>query len=305
MGFAARSLLLLSVLYSLVFAVADFALLDRQAPVWAGVLFVAVFVGAQYRLSPWMRLRALNREAAAQGQQAAYPLPEGARARRTGFPVEFLVSAAPLVCGLLLLAWAWIGRDLRHIGVEPPQQFVPWLLIALGVTWGARIGFRYYGDFEPGQVKDLIADAHVSQMRPHAIEIEGEIVGHGVPGASWSPDLVLKDDTGLMFLYYRSSIPLGRLVFAMRSADRLIGEHVKVHGWYRRGLQPYIELSRIEALVPKPAAGSGPVTLFGKAGQKPRLDYEWLVERSYSRSIQLIFSAAFSAAGIVLLLGIY
>lgn len=305
MGFAARSLLLLSVLYGLGFAVGDFALLHWQAPVWAGVLFVAVLVGAQYRLSPWMRLRALSREAAAHGQAADYPLPVDAGVRRTGFPVEFLVSAAPLVCGLLLFTWTWIGRDLRNMGIEPPQQFVPWLLIALGVTWGARIGFRYYGDFAPGRVKDLIEDQSVSQMHPRAVEIEGEIVGQGMPGASWSPDLALKDDTGLMFLYYRSSIPLGRLIFAMRSANRLIGEHVKVQGWYRRGIQPYIEISNIEALVPKPAAGSGPVTLFGKPGQRPRIDYEWLVERSYSRSIQLIFSAACSAAGIVLLLGIY
>jgi len=82
-------------------------------------------------------------------------------------------------------------------------------------------------------------------MRPRAVEIEGEIIGHGIPGAVWSADLVLQDETGLMFLYYRSSIPFGRLFFALRSADRLIGERVKVRGWYRRGLKPYVEVARV------------------------------------------------------------
>jgi hypothetical protein len=52
MGFASRSVLLLAVLYGLVFAVGDAALLHGQAPVWAGVAFVIVFIGLQYLLSP-------------------------------------------------------------------------------------------------------------------------------------------------------------------------------------------------------------------------------------------------------------
>jgi hypothetical protein len=178
------------------------------------------------------------------------------------------------------------------------------VLVVLGVTWAARIGFRYRGEFKCRQVKDLIEDLSVSQMRPVAVEIEGEIVGNGLPGAFWSPDLVLRDDTGLMFLFYRASIPFGRMLFAFRSADRLIGERVLVQGWYRRGLKPYIEMSRIVARVSKPAPENGPVSLFGTQGARTRLEYEFLVERSYSRWIQLAISAACTAAGMIWLLGI-
>jgi Zn-dependent protease with chaperone function len=251
-----------------------------------------------------LRLRELNREAASQGQDAAYPLPQDARVRWSGFPVEFLFWAAPLVCGFLLVTWAWIGRDLRRLGIEMPAHLAPWLLVILGVTWAARIGFRYRGEFRCKQVKDLIEDLSASQMRPVAVEIEGEIVGNGLPGAFWSPDLVLRDDTGLMFLFYRSSIPFGRMVFAFRSADRLIGERVLVQGWYRRGLRPYIEMSRIEARVSKAAPENGPVSIFGRQGARTRLEYEYLVERSYSRWIQLALSAACAAAGMIWLLGI-
>jgi hypothetical protein len=105
-----------------------------------------------------------------------------------------------------------------------------------------------------------------------------------------------------MFLYYRSSVPLGRLFFAVRSADRFIGERVKVKGWYRRGIKPYIELARIEATVNKPAQGSGMTSLFGKDGASAPLEYEQLVERSYSRWIQLTAAAVCAAIGVIWLM---
>jgi len=183
-----------------------------------------------------------------------------------------------------------------------PNHFMPWLLIALGVTWAARIAFRYRGVFERKRVVELLDDMQVSQMRPRAVEIEGEIIGHGVPGAFWSPDLVLRDETGMMFLLYRSSVPFGRLLFALRSADRLVGERVNVQGWYRRGLKPYIEMSRVEARVSK-ASGAAFVSLFNNEDSSRPLEYEQIVERSYSRWIQLAASAACAAAGIVWLMG--
>ena len=142
----------------------------------------------------------------------------------------------------------------------------------------------------------------VSQMRPRAVELEGEIIGNAIPGAYWSADLVMRDSTGMMFLYYRSSIPLGRLFFALTNADRFVGETVKLQGWYRRGLKPYVEIARIEARVTK-ARGAGMITLFGREGAAQPLEYETLVNRSYSRWLQLSVAAVATAAGIMWLLG--
>jgi heat shock protein HtpX len=249
-----------------------------------------------------MRLRALNRQAAAQGQNIEYPLPENTHVRWAGFPVEFLFWAAPLVCGFLLLTWAWIGRPLEKIGFVLPQNFLPWLLIILGATWAAKVAFRYNGSFKRANVSDLLEDMSVSQMRPRAVEITGEIVGQGLPGAFWSPDLVLRDETGLMFLLYRASIPFARLFFAIHNVDRFLGEQVTVKGWYRRGLRPYIEMSRIEANVVKPRSGGGPIQLLAEEANSGPEKMERVVARSYSRWIQLAIAAACTAAGMVWLL---
>lgn len=249
-----------------------------------------------------MRLKALNKVSAQMGQAVAYPLPEDSRVRWGGFPLEFLFWAAPLACGFLLVSWAWIGGSLRKAGVQLPVEAAPWLLVVMGMTWGAKIAYRYRGAFQPHQVSDLLDDMAVSQMRPRAVQLQGEIIGHGIPGAFWSPDLVLQDESGMMFLLYRSSIPLGRLFFALKSADRLVGEKVTIQGWYRRGLRPYVEMAKVEAKVSKARAGRGMTTLFGGEGAEAPLEYETLVERSYSRWIQMAVAAVCTGVGLIWLL---
>jgi Zn-dependent protease with chaperone function len=131
-----------------------------------------------------MRVKALNREAATLGQRGEYPLPTDARVSWSGFPLEFLVWAAPLVCGFLLASYFWIGRPLRQLGIVAPHDFAPVMLIALGITWAARVAYRYRGKFAPAKVGALLEDMAVSQMRPRAVELEGEIIGHGIPGVA-------------------------------------------------------------------------------------------------------------------------
>jgi hypothetical protein len=160
---------------------------------------------------------------------------------------------------------------------------------------------RYEGTFECRQVGDLLDDLDVSQMRPRAVELEGEVIGHGIPGAFWSPDLVLNDETGRMFLLYRSSIPFGRFLFAIRNADRFVGERVTVQGWYRRGIKPYVEISRVETRVAKARKQAGLSTLFGN-NPLEAVEYETLVARSYSRWIQLAATGVCAGVGIILLL---
>ncbi|SEG19351.1 Zn-dependent protease with chaperone function [Bryocella elongata] len=250
-----------------------------------------------------LRLKALNKEAVKLGQEPAYPLPEDARkVNWVGFPIEFVVWALPYALGFLLLSYAWVGRKLP---LDLPEKTLPLMVIALGATWAVRIAYRYHGSFKAAKVQDLLEDVTVSQMRPRAVQIEGEVIGNGVPGAFWSPDLVLQDDSGMMYLLYRSSVPLGRLFFAMTSVNRLIGNRVTVQGWYRRGLKPYVEMARVEAKVVK-NSGSGMITLFGKRedGSEAPVEYETLVERSYSRWIQTAAAGACVAGGVIWLLNV-
>jgi len=256
-----------------------------------------------------LRVRALNDDAKQMHRNEAYPLPDGLEGRRIrwgAFPAEFIVWLAPFVFLAGLVLQGMFHRTLAAAGVALPENLAPWLLIAAGMSWALRIMFRYRGTFAAKNVQQLLEDLDVSQMTPRAVELKGEIIGNGVPGAFWSPDLVMQDETGQMFVLYRSSVPFGRLFFALTDAYRFIGEPVTVKGWYRRGLRPYVELAEIRAITSKADLKTdGPVSLFGQAtldaaaSAKPEL----LVQRSYSRWIQLAISAIVTTVGIFWLLG--
>jgi fumarate reductase subunit D len=46
-------------------------------------------------------------------------------------------------------------------------------------------------------------------------------------------------------MLYKQSIPLARLMFAVTEAQKYIGQHVVIEGWFRRGMRPYIEMGRL------------------------------------------------------------
>lgn len=189
-----------------------------------------------------LRVCRLNGDAEALHQIPQYPLSEG-QAKQWGlFPIELLLWAVPVLTGLMCVSTWWIGEPLRRFGVELPPHFQPLMLIVTGALWMIRVRYRYRGEFQPAVVGDLIQDLEVSQMRPRAVRVTGEIIGRGVPGAFWSPDLVLRDESGIVFILYRQTIPFLRFLFAIGAAEDYIGKKVTIDGWFRRGLSPYIEM---------------------------------------------------------------
>lgn len=253
-----------------------------------------------------LRVRGLNARSEEMHQQIGYPLPAAqpsdTNVRWISFPLELLLWAAPGVCAVWLFLGYRVERLFALLHLHPINIPAPWVLIVLGTTWMVRIAFRYRGSFTPVKVAPLLEDVEVSQMRPRAVELRGEIVGRGVPGAFWSSDLVLRDDSGMMFVLYRSTIPFGRLWFAMGNADRFIGEQVTLQGWYRRGLRPYIEISSMAADVVRVTSGPGPISLFGSSSTEATRTSETLIQRSYSRWIQSGFAALATAGGLVWLM---
>jgi heat shock protein HtpX len=211
--------------------------------------------------NPWARLYELNsthpltafrvRALGIEDATAATPHDLASAAMAPGriswpaFLLEVTLWALPVVAAFVLLLGDFGQRALATLGIVAPGWAAPVLLVLVGVTWIARIWYRYRGTFQPAEIGSLLDDVSVSEMRPRAVRLEGEIVGRGVPGAFWSSDLVLRDRTGILFVLYRQSIPFARLVFALASADDFIGKPVVIDGWFRRGLRPYVEMAAI------------------------------------------------------------
>ena len=200
-----------------------------------------------------LRIRELNRESAAMHQAVSHPLPAGTQVHWGTFPFEVVLWAAPWLFGIAALI-AIPFSHLHHLHQFAPVSLslAPALLVFTGVAWALRTWFRYSGTFQPATIGSLMEDVEVSQMRPRAVRLEGTIVGFGVPGAFYCADLVLRDSTGIVFVLYKQSIPLARLLFAFSEAANYIGEKVVIDGWFRRGLRPYLEIGRLTSDFGKP-----------------------------------------------------
>jgi Zn-dependent protease with chaperone function len=218
-----------------------------------------------------LRVRALNQDAIAMQQVVQYPLPEDRRVQWKWFPLEVLIWGTPGLATTALLTSLWLPEWFAFLdgGTTTAR---PLLLILLGITWILRISYRYRGRFEDASVGSLLEDVEVSQMRPRAVRLKGEILGRGVPGAFWSPDLVLRDSTGILFVLYQQSIPFARFLFAVTEAENYMGRQVEIEGWFRRGLTPYIEMARL-------------------AGE------DGAAHRSYSRWVQYVLAGLALVAG--------
>jgi Zn-dependent protease with chaperone function len=221
-----------------------------------------------------LRVRALNEDAVEMHQAVLYPLPEERRIEWRSFPLEVALWAAPWLCAAALAIAVWHPEWLALLGPGLAAPAVrPLLLIGLGITWILRTSCRYRGRFAATTIGELLTDVEVSPMRPRAVRLQGEILGRGVPGAFWSPDLTLRDETGIVFVLYGQSIPFARFLFALTEAESYIGRQVEVEGWFRRGLKPCLEMARLTS--------------------------EEATHRSYSRWVQYLLAALAVVAGVL------
>jgi Zn-dependent protease with chaperone function len=119
--------------------------------------------------------------------------------------------------------------------------------VGLGLSIIAKTFYRYTSaTHKKSNILDLMGDVYASPIRGIPVELEGVIVGRGIPGLILSEDMMLQDKTGITYLNYEGLVPFfSNLIFAIFKLERLVGKECKVFGWFIRGLSPRIELKSI------------------------------------------------------------
>ncbi len=211
---------------------------------------------------PANRLIALNRASVKQGIAPVFPLAEvdeyadsqGGKSLGGEFFVDVLIASGPTLVWLvslgMLLWWALnplFGGATILFGLNGWQIFT-WGIVLAGVAKIGKTMFMYGGgkDFSARSVMDLLGEIHVSPVRPVKASLEGKVIGRGIPGYVLSEDFVIQDSTGFMRIDYNFGLGIGNLLFALFRTGALIGQRMKVYGWYRRGPAPVLQIKRIE-----------------------------------------------------------
>ncbi len=93
----------------------------------------------------------------------------------------------------------------------------------------------------------LMSDLYASPVRGTPMILHGSVIGRGMPGYVFSEDVMLQDETGLMYLDYQSGIPIiGNFLFAWKKVKKLIGEQVSTRGWFFRSAVQSVMLHSLE-----------------------------------------------------------
>lgn len=173
------------------------------------------------------------------------------------FALDVTVKNLPfLVIGILFIGtvlWIFGVFGLLPFTIDAATLTLPNLLYmwALGFYFVGfavilKIQFQYRKGFKPEKIVDLVTDVKVSPIRCRPAVLEGKIVGRGIPGYYFSEDLYFQDDTGLLFIDYRFGLGIVDFFFGILKAKKLVGQNVRITGWYRRGPSPYLQVRKIE-----------------------------------------------------------
>ncbi len=152
--------------------------------------------------------------------------------------------------GLIGLTIVWIFGEVGFYTIpffNAKNMLLLWAIgfYIIGFMSIIKTKYMYKGGFEDATVLDLVTNVKVSPIRTIPAFLEGKIVGRGVPGYYFSEDMYFQDETGLMYVDYRFGIGIVDLIFSLRSVKRLVGQRVRIKGWYRRGPSPYIQVDTI------------------------------------------------------------
>ena len=211
---------------------------------------------------PAKRIQRLNGQCATYGVPVEYDFSEARiiKEQQAGksmvgeFITDIFIKQLPTVIFIILagLTAIWILGFIGWISIGTlttlNNLILLWAigLFIMGLGVIGRTSFMYRSGFEPSNVVELITNIKVSPIRAVPAIIEGKIVGKGIPGYYFGEDLYFQDNTGLMYIDYRFGISLVDFFWALSKANRLVGQRVRIKGWYRRGPGPYFQVDTIE-----------------------------------------------------------
>ncbi|MFW9989620.1 MAG: zinc metalloprotease HtpX [Candidatus Odinarchaeota archaeon] len=168
---------------------------------------------------------------------------------------DLFIKALPTLVfiALLGLTIVWIfdlvfdGFNIAFLAPVYANMWFVWAIgfYVIGIMTIIKTGYMYKGGFEDKTVLDLVTKVKVSPIRTIPAFLEGKIVGRGIPGYYFSEDMYFQDNTGLIYVDYRFGIGIADLIFSLRTVNKLIGQRVRIKGWYRRGPSPYIQVDTI------------------------------------------------------------
>lgn len=157
------------------------------------------------------------------------------------FLLEIGICALPIITPIVTLILFLLNFD------NNPLLFLGIGGIVFGLSLFLQLNRTHKNSgYQNTTVAELLGKIKVSNVTSIPAVLEGRIIGRGNPGCIFNEDFVIQDKTGIMFLDYNQPIHIINKIFALFKSKEYFDKNVKVKGWYRRGLVPYMEIYSME-----------------------------------------------------------
>jgi len=199
------------------------------------------------------RVRALGNYAEQLGLDVEYDMAavvaEGNRLNKQklykGFAVDLVLSLAEWIGVVIGLAIGITLVSIFGIGWWKALLSFPLILFGIGVLIKIQISYPGMNRAKETNILELMSDPYASPLRAQAVKLAGAIIGRGDAGSVAGSDLKLQDNTGMILLRFASRFgPIGNFLFGANQVKPLIGNEVRVSGWFRRGVMPWVDLNK-------------------------------------------------------------
>lgn len=152
-----------------------------------------------------------------------------------------LLPVIVIIGGLAIMAFMYAVK-----GEVDVLKYICGIVAGVMLSYLIKLQFTHKNrQYKTCSVFDLLSEVKVSGVTSVPCILEGEIIGRGDPGCIFSEDLVLKDQTGMIFLDYKRVFRIMDKFVALFKTKAFFNKRVKVTGWYRRSPVPYVEIYKI------------------------------------------------------------
>lgn len=156
---------------------------------------------------------------------------------------DLFIALLPFILGLGFVA---ISQFSGTLAPGNPRVWSGVVAFLFGVGAGGVIKTVWSfpkGPFIDSAIASLLKKIKVSPVTSYPVRLKGTVIGRGLAGNIFSEDMVLRDQTGIIFLDFQHG--LSNIYFSFFKLEEFIGQEVIIEGWYRRAPLPYIELKNI------------------------------------------------------------
>jgi Zn-dependent protease with chaperone function len=143
------------------------------------------------------------------------------------FALDFVIKYSFFFMFILIL-------PLIVLGISPAIVIS---LVGVSIIVNTLYAYPFMGAGNPTTVAELMKDVYASPVRGKLVTLNAEIIGRGQAGFVLGSDLMVKDNTGIIYVHIKTILGfITNWLFAINKFKKLLGQQGVVKAYFFRGV---------------------------------------------------------------------